>query len=231
MFSQRFVWVGLVMCAGMLGRLVAAEPPANPPPATAPASSETSPHQMTATMKFEDKGMVLDAGELGRFVLDYPFLMGTNGRLIHPLVEKQVAGNKAQLTYEGGCQIGMELKQGGEIHLEFTNLPADVAFYEFDSVLDFSLYQGGVWRVGSGQATPFPPEKPAKPNFLESKSSEIMVQTRSGTGFSLHLPDRSYVRLVDNRDRKSTTFRLRAFSPVNAANTSQKVSVAVAKNG
>ncbi len=48
-----------------------------------------------ATFSTDEKGVNIDAGTMGTFVLEYPTLYGANGSEVHKIIGKEASGQTA----------------------------------------------------------------------------------------------------------------------------------------
>lgn len=149
-------------------------------------------------MGFANEGLRIDAGSMGAFTLSYPKLHGDGGE-VHPLIEKAADGATAAVKYEGGASAALTISEG-EVTIVFSDMPEDVTTFRMDMLIDFSYSQGGSWRIGEGEDTPFPARQPPTPFLFQGNAPDFTLTSFEGKNLSFKLPQYSYQQLQDNRE-------------------------------
>ena len=181
----------------------------------------------TLSLRLEDNGIVVGAGSMGQFVLNYPVLVGERWDQVRKPIEKNVTGNTAIIKFDAGAQVGVELKPAmGELILTPAHLPADVKTLRCEMLIDFNFANGGSWKIGDGTETLFPAEKPAKPHLYQGHAESLRLKNFQGATLTLTTPPYSYQQLADNREWGWKIFAWQFEVPCNASTSSMDVKIA-----
>ena len=167
-----------------------------------------------ATLKPTEKGVGIDAGSLGAFVLEYPSLLDGSQNPVHKLVEAHTAGASAVLKYEGGSTIDLSIGANGEIAFKLSNISADVKNFTVSMLIDLAFSKGGKWMIGD-KAGDFPREKPATPHLFQGHATQLQITNPQGQTLSLSVPEFSYQQLTDNREWNWGIFAWKDVIPFN----------------
>jgi len=151
-----------------------------------------------AELRFTNEGLQIDAGSMGTFTLSYPKLHGDGGEA-HALIEKTAEGARAAVKYEGGASASLTVAEG-EVDIVFANMPDDVTTFRMETLIDFGYSQGGSWRIGDGETTPFPAAQPETPHLFQGSASEFTLTSFEGKSLSFTVPQYAYQQLQDNRE-------------------------------
>ena len=161
----------------------------------------------TPSLRLDDKGITINAGEMGQFILNYPVLVGERWDQVRKPIEKNIVGNTASIKFDAGAQVGVELKPAtGELILSLSHLPADVRALRCEMLIDFNFAGGGSWKIGDGVETSFPAEKPAKPHLYQGHAESFSLKDFQGSTLALTAPPYSFQQLTDNREWGWKTF-------------------------
>src|SRR5690242_19496288 len=86
--------------------------------------SSTAAHAGSMTLTAD--GIEIEAGSLGKFTFTYPLLLNEQQSPAHKLLGKDVAGQSAALTYEGGARVEVVVADDGKVTFRLAALPTDV---------------------------------------------------------------------------------------------------------
>ena len=167
-----------------------------------------------ADLSLTNDGLRIDAGSMGTFALSYPNLHGDGGE-VHPLIEKTADGGAASVKYQGGASASLALA-GDEVTIAFANMPEDVTTFRMEMLIDFSYSQGGSWRIGDGETTPFPAVQPAAPHLFQGNGDTLTLTSFEGKSLGFTVPQYSYQQLQDNREWNWKIFGWFFQAPYNA---------------
>jgi hypothetical protein len=155
---------------------------------------------MAATLSLTDGGLVVDAGSMGKFTLDYPRILRSGGAQPLPPVEARAQGKQALLKYEGGTEITATLSDAETVTLDLRKLPANVTHLRMDTLIDFGFSEGGTYQIGGGDAKPFPKEKPERPFLYQGNDTTFRLTSFEGKSLMFEVPAYSFQQLQDNRE-------------------------------
>ncbi|MCY3020233.1 MAG: hypothetical protein NTW87_14540 [Planctomycetota bacterium] len=173
-----------------------------------------------------DDGVHIEGGSLGNFVLSYPVLISEKPNEELKPVEKNVAGPRAVLKYDGGALVEVSIADSGEITLAFKGLPASIQKFKAEMLLPFDLAQGGTWRI-DGKEQPFPAQKPPKPHLYQGQGKTFQVVNLENRSLSINVPDYSYLQVQDNREWNWKTFHFMFVAPLTADRQAARLRVTV----
>ena len=168
-----------------------------------------------ATLKTTNKGLVIEAGSLGEYILEYPKLCDAAQQPLRKLVETQATGQTATLKYEGGGSIEVKLGADGNVTWTFANIPSDVKNLQWETLIDIAFSKGGKWKIGDKDGL-FPREKPATPHLFSGHATKTQITNAQGQSLTLQVPDFSFVQLTDNREWNWPIFAWKSVRPFNA---------------
>lgn len=169
-----------------------------------------------ATLGLNDEGLAIDGGSMGKFTLEYPTLIMPEGKEAPKVAGKTVTRESAAIKYDNGGQIDVTLK-GNQVDLRFSGLN-DIKNWKTQMQIGINYIQGGKWKVGNGELTPFPVSKPPKPHIFQGNAKDFTVQNFDGKSLTITAPEFSYLQLTDNREWNWAIFALTVFAPFNKDN-------------
>lgn len=172
-----------------------------------------------------EDGVSIDAGNMGRFVLTWPQLIAERDDQPLKPVEKRIDGSKAALKYAGGGELELAVSGAGQVDLVFKSRPASVQKLRVEMLIDFNFADGGTWKIGDGTATPFPPQKPAKPFLFQGNADRLQIADAAGATLAFAIPPYSFQQLQDNREWNWKTFAWMFITPLAPGSTSCSISV------
>lgn len=165
-----------------------------------------------ATLTFVHDGLEVDAGSLGKFVLEYPVLSDAQQQPVHKLVERKAAGTSATLKYEDGAQVQMSIGQGGQVTMTMSGIPTDVKHFDFQMQIPIAYNQGGSWKMGD-KSGEFPKTKPATPHLFQGHAPSLNITNYEGKTLTLGTPEFSFLQLTDNREWNWAIFHFKSVTP------------------
>ena len=173
-------------------------------------------------MRLVDKGIELGCGSMGTFTLEFPKLILTEGTKLDP-VEKQIAGDTATLTYEGGGTIAVNAT-GGRVTLRFAGLPESTQTCSTEFFIAPSYSAGGRWKTGDADGD-FPETKPPKPHLYQGNSRNFEFSDINGKRLRFSLPEYTYVQVQDNREWGWNIFWVNFLSPCDRNRASAEIGI------
>jgi len=199
----------LSIIASMIFRLVSAF-------ALLIACAPIHPAAAAVGLKLGQDGIEIDAGSIGKFVMDYPSFLDGGSKAVHKIIEKTPAGKTATLRYEAGGQIDMALGADGQVEVKFISVPADAKSVELAIQVPIGFNQGGRWKVGD-QTAAFPTQKPASPHLFSGNAMLTEITNYEGKTLELKVPQYgSFIQITDNREWQWSIFHWKAFVPIEA---------------
>lgn len=182
----------------------------------------------TAELKTTDKGLTIDAGNLGEFTVEYPALLDAAGAPAHKLIEAKADGRNAVLRYDGGGAVKVVIGAGGEVTFGFAGMPADVKTATMEMLIDIAFNRGGKWRVGDTER-PFPVEKPSSPHLYQGNAGALTISNAQGRSLTVTAPPYSFLELTDNRQWNWGVFAFKMHTPVIPDHPEMKLTIAESK--
>ena len=177
-----------------------------------------------AELRFGQDGIELDAGSIGKFILDYPLLLDAARKTVHKIQEKNVAGKSAALKYEGGAQLDLAMGDGGKVLLKMAHMPPDVKVIQLDMHIPIAFNEGGKWKIGDKEGE-FPKEKPAKPHLYQGNATLLKITNYEGKSVLVGVPEYSFLELTDNREWNWAIFHFKSVTPVDPGRTELTVTL------
>ncbi len=165
-------------------------------------------------LSLNDQGIHIDAGSMGTFDFEYPVLNGDVPEAEQKVLEKTVSGNTATIKYDKGATATVSI-DGSEVTFTFQNVPANVKTVKYQMFIPFAYQQGGKWKMGDGESTFFPIDKPAKPHLYQDHTPNFTLFNFEGKSFTIKVPVNSYLELVDNREWNWAIYVLHTHVPFN----------------
>ncbi len=176
-------------------------------------SSALSAQSSSLTTSFDNEGLKLNVKGMGEFTLYYPKLRsGDDSKGVDP-VERKFSASHADLKYADGTSLAMDFQQGGDLSLSFDNVPADMKSFQIFLRIGPQYMDGGLWKVASDPAKPFPKEKPPKPFLYQGHATEFSFSDAAGHTLSFSLPAYSYQQLMDSREWNWNIFQWSFLAP------------------
>lgn len=152
-----------------------------------------------AEVSLSGKGIVIDAGEAGKYTLPYPSLSADKAIKAG---EAKVEGGVATLSYPNGAEL--RVRPGNEeLVLQFTGLPDDVKGLRLSMTLPIRLKDGGTWSVDDSEPAPFPKEKESDAFFYRGDAKKLVIRDGDKGGFGIAIAH-GYQQLQDNRHWNNT---------------------------
>ncbi|HSI63325.1 MAG TPA: beta-galactosidase, partial [Candidatus Saccharimonadia bacterium] len=173
-------------------------------------------HARAANLSFVHDGLEVDAGSLGKFVLEYPAFSDAQQKPVHKLVERKAAGKSATIKYEDGAQVEMALGQGGQVTMSMSGIPADVKHFEFQMQIPIAYNQGGSWKFAD-KSGDFPKAKPASPHLFQGHAPALNITNYEGKTLTVATPEFSFLQLADNREWNWAIFHFKSVTPYDAS--------------
>lgn len=171
-------------------------------------------HSATALeLKLVQEGLEVNAGSIGKFIMDYPAFLDGASKPVHKLIEKTPAGKTATLRYEGGGRVDIALGAAGEVTVKFDAIPAEAKTVELAIQIPIGFNQGGKWRMADKEAA-FPVQKPASPHLFQGNTSLAQITNYEGKTLEVKVPDFAFLQLSDNREWQWSIFHWKAFVPL-----------------
>ena len=167
---------------------------------------------MAAEMAFNDGGVGVKVKGMGEFTVSYPELQPGDRKV----VQKEVSGQHAVLTYPGDTGITMDIVAGGKVEIRFRN-PGDLKSFTVNTFIGSQYGDGGTWKIGTaGEVKPFPLKKPEKPFLFQGNAGSLTFNDPAGHSLTINgYPDYSYMQLQDNREWNWNTFYWQVSIPFN----------------
>ena len=190
-------------------------------------------HADAGALRLGKKGVEIDGGSMGTFSLPYPKVeaKAAAGRY-EAAIEQRVEGGQALLKYAGGVALAVQIEAGGKIAYRFSgNREAIKGFRVGELLVPFNYADGGTWRIGDGDAKPFPREKPAKPFLYQGNATSFELASVDGKRIRIELPPWSYQQLQDNREWNWKVFAWWFQSPFNKDKPAHVVTVTIDAGG
>lgn len=137
-------------------------------------SSATAEPATSPVFSLTEKGSAITTPGAGRFTLEGPTLMLSNGKDEKPAYSLSGDGT-AKGVYASGLTVTYQVRDGGaRLAVRYSGAPATAKSLRFGTNLPMKFNQGGRFAIDKGALTPFPVEP-----------GEQFVEQRSGTGFTL----------------------------------------------
>lgn len=173
------------------------------------------------------KGVEIDAGSTGRFVLEPPDLNLDGGSREKPVFEV-VSETEGLAKYPGGASVKYQIN-GAEIACEFS-APDGAKSLMFQMLIPIAFSQGGKYAFGGGDPQEFPAELSNQFAGTAGGREEFTVVDALGDGFSVQAPA-NWQALQDNRKFGWQTFAYQFLYDLkaNAGKTTFVITVAPAK--
>lgn len=148
------------------------------------------------------KGVEIDAGSTGRFVLEPPDLNLESGSREKPVFEV-VSETEGLAKYPSGATVKYQIN-GAEIACEFSS-PGDAKSLMFQMLVPIKFSQGGKYAFGGGDPQEFPAELSNQFAGTAGGREEFTVVDALGDGFRIQAPA-NWQALQDNRKFGWQTF-------------------------
>ena len=171
------------------------------------AVGSTSALALTTTLT--DKGVLVDAGDGGKYTVPFPGI-GAGEKFQSPS-EVTVTAKSARGKYDNGATFSAELKDDGTLALAFAALPADVKNVKFTMSLPLALKDGGTFAVDAGKTTAFPAEVGKEAFLFKNNGKRLVLTPAKGDAFAVVL-DHGWQQVMDLRVWNTHSFAWLAFS-------------------
>ncbi|WFB37805.1 hypothetical protein P3T73_08545 [Kiritimatiellota bacterium B12222] len=143
-----------------------------------------------------DKGVEIDAGSTGKFIIGAPPLTLENGK-----TEKATftvnSKSSGEATYPCGAELKLQIK-GDEIQYEY-DIPDNGKSFMFDMLIPIKFNQGGEYALGKSELQEFPEEHQGQFLTQGNGKSAFTLLNAKGKGFSLETQGH-WQALQDNRE-------------------------------
>lgn len=158
-------------------------------------------HGLTTTLT--DKGIVVDAGEGGKYTLTYPALV-TGAENERP-AQVTVKGQKLAAQYGNGAALAAELKADGSMSFHFTALPDAVKGIRFDLPLPLALNRGGAFAIDRRAPIAFPAAAGTDAFLFKGDAKRLVITPAKGDAFAVNI-EHGWQQVQDSRVWKDDTF-------------------------
>jgi len=153
-------------------------------------------------VRLSERGVEIDGGSMGAFTLAYPQIATkTAPGKDEAAIQQRLADGKAVLKYPCGIVVHVSIGGDGAVTYRFDGDRDVVERFRIGELLIPADYRdGGAWRIGDGDAKPFPSEKPANPFLHQGNATRFEFTSLDGKRIRIELPPYSYQQLQDNRE-------------------------------
>ncbi|TLD71024.1 hypothetical protein FEM03_08905 [Phragmitibacter flavus] len=170
----------------------------------------------TVGVRLLNEGMEIEAGSVGKLVLDYPKLFDEGQKVESKLIAREVGKESALLSYEGGSKLRLDVGKNGEVGVVFVERGADAKFLILEMQIPIGFNQGGSWKIGDKMAA-FPVQKPeGNPHLFQGNAESLTVVNFEGRSLTVKPPGFSFLQLSDNREWNWPIFFWKSITPVEA---------------
>ena len=177
-----------------------------------------------APLALTDKGISVDGGTMGKFTIEYPELQLKDGKT-SKIVESKIEGKSAKLTYANGGQLNVALAEGGKVQYQFSAMD-DVKSWKSAMFIGVEYSQGGTWKIGEGEAKPFPPNKTPGGHFFQGNNAgTLTLKHYDGKTLSVTPPPFSFGQMTDNREWNWAIFTYIFFAPYDKNNPQATITI------
>jgi hypothetical protein len=149
------------------------------------------------TLTLDAKGVLINAGALGSFVLSMPVLVTESPETKEvPVFESSV--NKGIAKYPSGAKLDVEITSNTLV-CTYSSLPANAKALKLGMVIPIKFKNGGKYGFNSDPLKEFPTEKGQKPSFEQGSAlRKFTLVDPMGSGFSIDAQS-NWGQLQDNR--------------------------------
>ena len=149
-----------------------------------------------APLSIDPKGIAINAGPAGRFILQNPVLVLPDGQELKPKWTALPEGGGGTLRYEGAPDIAVTVANGA-VTYKHTLGPGEAKLLKFVTIIPLSFNQGGKYIIDDMPPVDIPQDKNSQ--FLQHGESERFgLVSPSGAGLVFEVPV-SWQGLQDNR--------------------------------
>lgn len=148
------------------------------------------------------KGVEIDAGSAGVFVLEPPNVVLEGGKTEKPVFEA-VSASEGVAKYAGGAEVKYQVR-GREIICQYS-IPDDGKALMFQMLVPIKFNQGGKFSFGNEELNDFPVEHTGQFVSTASGREPFSVVDAMGDGFTLQSPG-NWQAVQDNRKFGWQTF-------------------------
>lgn len=141
------------------------------------------------------KGVEIQAGGLGQFVLEPPNALLENGKTEKPQFEK-ISETEGKATYLSGGEVLLQVS-GNEILATF-NSPPPASGLMFQMLIPIKFKDGGKFAFGSGEPKEFPAQHAGQFAGTASGREIFSLTNALGDGFSIEA-QANWQAVQDNR--------------------------------
>ena len=163
-----------------------------------------------ASLSLSSEGIVVDDAHGGKVTLQYPQLCNEAKKIIK-IADKNFAGTKATIKYEGGGVMELELV-GSDVDMKFSDIPADIKMIYTNMTLALTYGDGGKYACG-GELKDFPKEKAPKPFLYQGAAKTLQLVSPAGGKIVIQVPNYSFQQLQDNRGWNNNSFQWQMWAP------------------
>lgn len=171
-----------------------------------------------------DKGIEIDAGSVGKFVIEPPNLTLEDGKIEKPAFEA-ASETEGVAKYPNGAEVKYQVN-GREIYCQYS-VPADGKALMFQMLVPIKFSQGGKYAFGDGDLEDFPAEHTEQFVATDSGRETFSVVDALGDGFTVQFPG-NWQALQDNRKFGWQTFAYQFLYDVKAHPGGNNVTITVA---
>ncbi len=147
------------------------------------------------------KGISIDAGAAGVYVMSYPSLRNPMDGGATPAPDQVTLkpdGSGATLTYKPSGKATLDRQPDGSWLYHFTDIPADRVKFSFGTHLPLTLAAAGAtWSFDGTPPATFPKDKGAL--NLYQGNPKVFVFTNNQAGFVLSYPQKTWTTFNDQR--------------------------------
>jgi peptidoglycan/xylan/chitin deacetylase (PgdA/CDA1 family) len=164
-------------------------------------------HGFTTTLT--EKGVVVDAGRGGKFILPLPSLSA--GKKAEPPSEVHVADRHATVKYASGASLTADLEVDGTLIFRLVGLSADVKSLKFVMTMPLSLAEGGTFAIDVAKPVAFPAATASSAFLYDGNCRCVTIAPAQGEPFALAL-ESAWQQVLDMRIWKNNNFGWAAYA-------------------
>jgi len=169
----------------------------------------------TPGLRLVNEGIEIEAGSVGKFVMDFPKLFDESQQKESKLIERQITQDKAELSYEGGSVLELAKTADGKVSVSYKKLAPEVKNLILEMQIPIAFNQGGQWKIGD-QTAEFPVQKPDSPHLYQGNADALQITNFEGRSLLLTPPAYSFQQLSDNREWNWPIFFWKSITPTPA---------------
>ncbi|MEZ0296566.1 MAG: sugar-binding protein [Candidatus Methylacidiphilales bacterium] len=147
-------------------------------------------------LKLTPRGVSVDAGVAGKFLLEVPGLRLNDKDYSGEKAVVEIAGDTLVAKYPSGAELKMAL-DAQSVDISFTGVPATAKALVFMTKIPIQFTGGGKYGVGKKEPAAFPENK-EKQIIAGSWADSFTIIDPAGEGYRMEFPG-DYMQLQDNR--------------------------------